>query len=452
MEEGLKIIKAEINNFKNIDHKVINFEGRSALIIGANNKSKSSLIQAVCSPVNANFIPQEPIKEGEERAEVELELAGTVDGEYLKYTIGMYFSEQHKKGRLGIVKGDGEKVKGGRGVVDGIVGRIGFDMMQFLRMGKTATGKVSKQGVRDQIEILKDLLPAEIKEALFKIDQERQTEYSTRADVNKEIEIKKATLEGHGYTQEDIEKYSQPKDTKGIEDKINNITTEIQEHDKIENVILDLRKAVNGDPEDPEYISLPQEIENLEKELKEKKELLEKSKTKLKNGEEWLEKNPKPTIGTLTTELQTANEHNAHHAAVKALEESQKEITDKQAVADKHTEKLEELDTKKKELFASNPLPVKDLTFDEDQIYYKGLPFTEDQHSTSILMGIGIRIGMAMNPNLKLLVIQDGSLLDKKTLKFILKICNDEGYQVLIEMVDPEGESDMTIEFTEVDQ
>jgi len=55
---------------------------------------------------------------------------------------------------------------------------------------------------------------------------------------------------------------------------------------------------------------------------------------------------------------------------------------------------------------------------------------------------------MAMNPNLRLMVIKDGSLLDKKTLEYILKICESKGYQLLIEMVDRDG-GDLSIEFVE---
>ena len=47
MQEGLRILSSEITNFKNLAHKEIDFGGKSVMIIGSNNKGKSSIIQAV---------------------------------------------------------------------------------------------------------------------------------------------------------------------------------------------------------------------------------------------------------------------------------------------------------------------------------------------------------------------------------------------------------------------
>jgi len=75
-ENGLKIISAEITNFKNITHREINFEGRSAIIIGPNEAGKSSLIQAICSGVDSKMMPAEPLKKGEDRGSVEIVAGG----------------------------------------------------------------------------------------------------------------------------------------------------------------------------------------------------------------------------------------------------------------------------------------------------------------------------------------------------------------------------------------
>ena len=40
-EEGLKVIRVEVNNFKNIIHKVVEFDGKSAMVLGKNGAGKS---------------------------------------------------------------------------------------------------------------------------------------------------------------------------------------------------------------------------------------------------------------------------------------------------------------------------------------------------------------------------------------------------------------------------
>jgi hypothetical protein len=93
-------------------------------------------------------------------------------------------------------------------------------------------------------------------------------------------------------------------------------------------------------------------------------------------------------------------------------------------------------------------MPVKGLAFDEENVTFRDLPLSEGNIPTSQLIGIGLKIGMALNPNLRLLVIRDGSLLDDKTMKFILKTCEEKGYQLLIEVVKHEG-GELSLEFIE---
>jgi hypothetical protein len=63
-------------------------------------------------------------------------------------------------------------------------------------------------------------------------------------------------------------------------------------------------------------------------------------------------------------------------------------------------------------------------------------------------LGVGARIAMALNPNLRLIVVKRGESLDKDRMNALLKICNDQGYQLLIEKVDSEKEK-LEIEFVE---
>lgn len=436
-EEGIKILKAEITNFKNISHKTVVFEGRSAIIIAPNAGGKSSLIQAIQSPINSKIIPLQPVKEGEERGSVELLVGGKFKGESVKYNIGLYFSPEHQKGRITITNEDGGKVPGGKSVINDIVGNISFNMMEFLRLARTDAGGVSDAGRKKQVEILKALLPDEVVDKMAELDVERKKVYNERSTVNAEVKVMKTNLEGHEYTLEDIENYSTKKDGEAIRTQINGLSTSIEKHSK----------ATSAQARFMETISFKEEqIACLQKEL-------DVARHNLNTTNEWLQKNEKPSIGHLSAQLKDIDDHNAICDEIAKLEKSRSDMDTKSAESDKKTERMKEIDKEKAEVFASSPLPVPGLAFDENMVTYKGLPLDEDQHSTAMLIGIGIRIGMAMNPNLKLLVIKDGSLLDRQTLRFIMKICEEQGYQVLIEKVDFEGENEeVTVEFTESEE
>jgi hypothetical protein len=79
------------------------------------------------------------------------------------------------------------------------------------------------------------------------------------------------------------------------------------------------------------------------------------------------------------------------------------------------------------------------LEFDSETVTINGIPFEENDLNTAQQIEYGIQIAMAANPELKLIMIQDGSLLDNETTANIFKACTEKGYQLLIERVRPEG-------------
>ena len=437
-KEGIKILSLVVENFKNIEKTEVDFAGRSAIIIGKNGAGKSSLIQAICSPIDSNYIPAKPIKKGEERGSIELTIGGNLNGEDETYTLGLYFSDKHKKGRITISNSDGETVSGGKKLIEEIDGNIGFDIQEFINLGVTSNGSISKPGTQEQIEILKGLMPRDILKQMHDLDVEYEEDYTSRADVNREVLHAKAKLEGHEYSQEELDYYKEAKDTKEIVSKMSNIEKELENFNRVKSGVETLFDSIPLDQED--LLTLKEKVEALEIKIKEDQE-------KFKKGVAWLDGKIKPSIETLNDELSDANQHNDKVKEIKELEVSQIAIRELQTSSETKTKRLEAIKKEKKDIFASSPLPVKDLTFDDEGIYFKGLPFVESQHPTSTVIAIGAKIAMALNPNLRMLVIKDGSLLDKKTLKWLIGICEKENYQLFIEKVADNEE--VEIEFIE---
>ncbi len=438
-KEGLKIIKAEIRNFKNITEKTIDFGGKSALIIGANTIGKSSLLQAIQSPLNAKFVPSKPIKEGEEKGSVELEIAGTVEGEYMRYFIDMYFNDRDKKGRLVIKDEDGGDVPGGKSMISSIVGNIGFDIFEFISLGQTKDGKVSKPGVKQQIEILKSFLSLEDQKKLSGLDSEKKEIYDSRTEINREIKFNEAKIVEHDLSQDDIQKYSKKMDDSALKEELINIGEEISKYDRIKNGVEDKAE---------ERVTGAAYIENLKEELRKATEKQAELEDELVKGRKWLENRERPSVMGIEKKMVDIEEHNIMHRIVSELSSYHANLLENKKLSEAKTDRYKKIDKEKAEIFKSSKLPVKGLEFTDDEILYKGLPFNETQHPSSTIIGIGIKIAMAMNPNLRLLTIKDGSLLDKKTRDFILKIVEEKGYQIFIEIVDFEG-GDLKVEFIE---
>lgn len=438
--DGLKVLKAEITNFKNIDYREVEFNGRSVIIAGPNQAGKSSLIQAICSPLNSKYIPLEPIKEGEEKGKVELTIGGKLDGEDVTYSIEYFFTQGNKRGRLALFDEEGTQIKGGeKGILNSIIGDISFDIMEFVSLGRTKTGAKSVEGVRKQIEILKSIMPKDAIKKIHELDTEKQEKYDLRHSVNLEVKFLKSKLDQSAFTQEEIDKYSEVLSVKDLMEEIQKAQEKNGIYDKSEEIV---------DSYEDNCKELDEEIAELEVKLKKRKAEREHLDVQKAKCEAWMKKNPKKDISDLQEKIDNIQEHNSNVAKVQDYEKSRKELDEKSKESDNLTERLKAIEEEKKAVFSNAKMPVKGLEFDEDNVTFRGLPLSEGNIPTSQLIGVGLKIGMAMNPNLKLLVIRDGSLLDQKTMNFILDVCEKKGYQLLIEVVKHEG-GDLSVEFIE---
>jgi DNA repair exonuclease SbcCD ATPase subunit len=447
-DQGLHVLKAEITKFKNIDYRIVEAQGRSMIIAGKNEKGKSSLIQAISCSFNSVMTPMEPIKEGEEKASVEITIGGELEGEQLKYKISTYFTPGNKKGRLVIHDSEGQPIKGGeKTFLDSLIGDISFDIMKFVDLGVTDNGKRSKSGSKEQVEMIMSLLPQEALEKIAKLGHEKTEKYDLRTDINREIKLYKGQIEASEFSQEDIEKYSKEKSIKEISERKAKAEKFNQAHEKA--VEFEENYIENAVDLENEAEEIEREISKLQKSLADKRQEIQNFLNKKVEVSKFLEKNPKPKdIDAIDNEMQTLSDHNTKVAQVKELDAKKATLKEKEDESQKYSDRLTEIESEKKEIFSNADMPVKGLAFDEEGVTYDGLPLCETNIPTSKLIEIGARIGMALNPSLRLLVVKRGESLDNEHMEALLEICSKEGYQLLIEKVDSNKE-EVEIEFVE---
>ena len=89
--------------------------------------------------------------------------------------------------------------------------------------------------------------------------------------------------------------------------------------------------------------------------------------------------------------------------------------------------------------------PVAGLGFDQlGGVTFNGLPFS--QASTAEQLRVSVAIGLALNPQLRVLLIRDGSLLDDDSMKMVAKMAAKADAQVWIERVEIDGQVSVVIE------
>jgi hypothetical protein len=108
------------------------------------------------------------------------------------------------------------------------------------------------------------------------------------------------------------------------------------------------------------------------------------------------------------------------------------------------TELMDERTKFKMDAISKAQMPVEGLGFGEGLVTYRAIPF--EQCSSAEQLRVSLSIAMAANPKLRVIRIQDGSLLDEDSLAAIATMAKAGDYQVWIERVDTSGKIGIVIE------
>ena len=156
-----------------------------------------------------------------------------------------------------------------------------------------------------------------------------------------------------------------------------------------------------------------------------------------------------PDTAALRVGINEAVEHNkavASYREHKATMEADQKVREKYAAM---SVRILRLKSEREETILGVDMPVEGLGFDDaGRITFGGIPL--DQASGAQKLRISMGIAMAAAPELRIIRITDGSLLDSKSLEVIRATAAKKDYQVWIESVDETGKIGVVIEDGEV--
>lgn len=432
-QEGLKFLTIDIENFKNLDKRHIDIGGKSIMVIGKNGAGKSSLIQALMSPLNAKLLPTEAVKKGEEKAIVSVTIGGEMYGEHQEYVLDLFFSSKNQSGRLSVTNKNGEAVKSPASFVKSLIGNVSFDIMKWLTQDK-----------KTKLQTIKQLTGVSVE--LDKIDIEIKNKKDARKYKKQRAEDLEAILSNHNFTPEEIERLSTKIDIQPLQVEMSGISKQQQNYDgvvfKMKEFTSNIERLNSSIQDKKNKIQeLMNEISSMENEVSVNNQNIEK-------GNAWLAVNARPSIEGVNEKINHAILHNEKCDQVSQLSNHHREmIAAKEEVAQFDTD-IHILEDKKNRIMSESSLKIEGMTFTDEDIFLDGIPLEEGQVNTARLFDVGVEVAMALNPNLKAIFLHDGSLFDKEALKSIVKKIEDNGYMAIIEMVDYEG-GDLEVKFTE---
>lgn len=442
--------KLELVNFQVIKEFNADFDGNVYFITGDNELGKSTVLKAIGALLTGNR--DAVLKNGESKGFAKM-IVGD-DGE--EYEVELKFTKANPRGTLSIKSKTTGMKSDNVSMLQKIFGYTDFDAVEFSRWSETAEGR------RRQIEVVKSLLPEEVRTRIAEIDTTVAGLKTERTGVNRDLKTYKSISDaaGQGLTTQDLKTYAKPKDiTELMKEQAENAQL-IEKAKTVRSALEQRKKQLEEIPErlaaakatyEKAIEEAKKAIERTEKLYKEAIAQIESEKADYEvrkaNAEKWLanyEENNTEKLDT-SEQLRKAEEHNKKAAKVADYLSKKKQADDKKSEAEKMDSEIEELSAEREKLISSAKLPISGLSFSDDGLVLNDVPFVAGKVSDSQIMEVAAKLIIASNPTVKVFRIARGESLGQKRLQAILDLAKKEGFQGFIESV-VRGQQDLIIE------
>lgn len=442
--------KLELANFQVIKEFNADFDGNVYFITGDNELGKSTVLKAIGALLTGNR--DAVLKNGESKGFAKM-IVGD-DGE--EYEVELKFTKANPRGTLSIKSKTTGMKSDNVSMLQKIFGYTDFDAVEFSRWSETAEGR------RKQIEVVKSLLPEEVRTRIAEIDTTVAGLKTERTGVNRDLKTYKSISDaaGQGLTTQDLKTYAKPKDiTELMKEQAENAQL-IEKAKTVRSALEQRKKQLEEIPErlaaakatyEKAIEEAKKAIERTEKLYKEAIAQIESEKADYEarkaNAEKWLanyEENNPEKLDT-SEQLRKAEEHNKKAAKVADYLSKKKQADDKKAEAENMDSEIAELSAEREKLISSAKLPISGLSFSDDGLVLNDVPFVAGKVSDSQIMEVAAKLIIASNPTVKVFRIARGESLGQKRLQAILDLAKKEGFQGFIESV-VRGQHNLIIE------
>lgn len=418
----MKIIRFRAENIMRLRVVEITPSGDIVVLGGKNRAGKTSVLDSIMMALGgARTMCDRPIRKGTKQAEVELDLGELV----VKRTFT-------KKGTTLKVTGkDGTALASPQAVLDKLTGLLTFDPLQF-----------TKQAPKTQLETLKSIAGLDFTDLRAK----RDVAYTQRTAVNRDV-VQAASIRDGLASYPDAPAELVSVDELTAEHKkrqtINGIKATAQR------VLDDLRTkqetfSTRASEAHDRATELAEAARRVEEDAKVALKEAERIESHCNEAAEKVAAMPEANEDEIVQQLAAASETNRRVTANTQHAEATARCKTLSKQSDNLTGELERIDEQKAQAIAEAKLPVDGLGLDEEQVLLGGLPFS--QASSAEQLHASVAIAAAMNPELKIMLIRDGSLMDSDSLKLLCELSAKHECQVWIERVGEGEECQVIIE------
>lgn len=426
----MRIVQLTAENFKRLQAIEITPSGDMVTIGGKNGAGKSSVLDAIwVALVGKSVAPPKPIRNGEQVCRIVLNL-----GEIM---ITRRFSISEKNGEvtdtLKVIDADGKTFPSPQRVLDALMGAVGFDPFGFVQMKAD-----------DQAETLLAMVPLEID--IDDYAEKDKADFETRTAVNRRVKELRAQVDAIDVPaklpdpidrEALIAQLGSAADTNTMiqREEMNRIDTKRVRDGRRDHADALRKQATQHRDEAARLLEEAGRIENsaladeadadrMDKEIEALPPLAQPVDTDALR-ERIREADAVSAI------LESASRRNTLETDLKTNELESAKLT--AAMATREQERQDAL--------AKARMPIDGLGFAIDGkkalVTFNGVPF--EQASTAEQLRASTAIAMAANPDLRVLRIKDGSLLDDDSMAILAEMAKANDFQLWVERVGTGG-------------
>lgn len=411
---------------KDVDFKM---EGHNLFLVGGKNaQGKSSaikaLLMALCGRSGMEDYPEVALREGQDQGWVKVKLSGSVELHESETLTVELFLRRKRNGQVleefRILDSAGEEAPEPRTLLKRMFEMRGFDPLEFERMDK-----------KSRREKLLKLLGLD-----FSADKkEHKRLYEERAGVNRDGLRLKGKVEGMSHYPE------APKEPVSIDDLMGEVERRAAVNRENEKARKDLETRARLVETGEAHVR--KALDEAEK----ARQALAKAEQAAVDAEEALRAErakhdeQKAIVATLTdenvdevrTKMRQAEQTNKQVAANKERDAGLAELESLRAESQSLTDRMKAIEERQAEAIKQAKFPVDGMAFDDEGVLLNGLPFEQASKRERIMASF--EVGMALNPELRLLVCQDGGDLDEDAIVALDEKLREHDFQAIVELV-----------------
>lgn len=412
-----KIVQLKIDNVMRLQAVEITPNGGVQIIGGDNAQGKTSVLDSIAMAIGGKKLcPPEPIRHGEESAEITVQLGDL--------TITREFNIDGKN-HLTVRNAAGEPLKRPQAILDDLYGSLAFDPLEFATMGKA-----------DAARTLRELVGLDVEQE----ELELARVFALRTEKGRDKRAAEAVVADMPW----FEDVGERRSVTEIGQRMAAAVGIAQEHEEL--IGARLRNTQREE-------AIKDDIDKTEQEIARKNDAIDRMRdeadalrTKKTNFElqltaarvRWeqaarcVDDHAVPDIAPIQAELDGVEKHNEKVTANEKRE-------DRVQFAEQEAAAWKTLDTKHNEIATSIrkqteaiKYPITGLELRREGVFFQDVPF--EQGSRAERIKVSLAMGMAMNDKMRVLLIRDGSVLDDESMKIIQELASAHDFQFFIEM------------------